>query len=193
MTWAAAVPLMAACVGDWCSVAGEVEAELDGGGDVIEFHLKSGPNGWLSNFAEYPIVVDGVEWPTSEHYYQAAKFTEDLAWREAIRQKPRPYHAWRMGRSPEHAVRGDWDEVKDAVMLRAVRAKFSQHPALGSQLVGTGSALLVEHAPGDFYWGDGGDGSGLNRLGQILMQVREELREVIGSGVWPGGPDGGAG
>lgn len=35
---------------------------------------------------------------------------------------------------------------------------------------------LVESAPGDFYWGCAADGSGLNRLGQILMEVREVLR-----------------
>lgn len=162
----------------WGVADGAQNRETVGRAKMIPFHLKSGPNGWLSNFAEYPIVVDGVEWPTSEHYYQAAKFTEDPEWREAIRLKQRPYDAWRMGRSPDHAVRGDWEAVKDQVMLLAVRAKFFQHAGLGWQLVGTGDALLVEHAPGDRYWGDGGDGSGLNRLGEILMQVREELREA---------------
>jgi hypothetical protein len=28
----------------------------------------------------------------------------------------------------------------------------------------------------DSYWGDGGDGSGKNMLGKILMRVRDELR-----------------
>lgn len=147
---------------------------------MIQFHLKSGPYGWLSNFAHYPIWVDGQEWPTNEHYYQAAKFTDDPEWREVIRLQPRPYDAWRMGRSPQHVVRGDWAAVKDEVMLRAVRAKFLQHEGLGRQLLETGTELLVEHSPGDSYWGDAGDGSGQNRLGQILMQVRDELR----GGLW---------
>ncbi len=43
-------------------------------------------------------------------------------------------------------------------------------------LVGTGDAILVEHTAKDDYWGDGGDGRGKNRLGKILMQVRDELR-----------------
>jgi hypothetical protein len=43
-------------------------------------------------------------------------------------------------------------------------------------LLGAGNARIVEHTEKDRYWGDGGDGSGRNRLGQILMQVREELR-----------------
>jgi ribA/ribD-fused uncharacterized protein len=61
-------------------------------------------------------------------------------------------------------------------MLEAVRAKFTQHDDLKEILLGTGDAKLVEHTEWDSYWGDGGDGSGKNRLGHILMQVREELR-----------------
>jgi ribA/ribD-fused uncharacterized protein len=142
---------------------------------MIKFHLKSGPYGWLSNFAPYPIIVDDREWPTSEHYYQAAKFPSDPQYQEEIRQNVRPYDAWRFGRNPVKPVRADWDEVKETVMLTAVRAKFEQHGELAARLLGTGTVELVEHAPNDPYWGDGGDGHGANRLGHILMQVRTEL------------------
>jgi N-glycosidase YbiA len=56
------------------------------------------------------------------------------------------------------------------------RAKFSQHPQLQELLLGTGEAGLVEHTANDDYWADGGDGTGRNRLGVLLMQVRSELR-----------------
>ena len=62
-------------------------------------------------------------------------------------------------------------------MRKVVLAKFTQHADLRAILLGTGDALLVEHTENDSYWADGGDGSGLNRLGQILMSVREELRK----------------
>lgn len=62
-------------------------------------------------------------------------------------------------------------------MTEAVRAKFSQHEDLAAILLGTGDAKLVEHTRNDAYWGDGGDGSGKNMLGQILMRVRAELAE----------------
>jgi predicted NAD-dependent protein-ADP-ribosyltransferase YbiA (DUF1768 family) len=68
------------------------------------------------------------------------------------------------------------DSVKDQIMLDAVRTKFNQHNDLRATLLGTGDARIVEHTANDSYWGDGGDGSGRNRLGQILTQVREELR-----------------
>jgi ribA/ribD-fused uncharacterized protein len=46
-------------------------------------------------------------------------------------------------------------------------------------LLATGDARIVKHTENDAYWGDGGDGSGENRLGQILMRVREELRSML--------------
>lgn len=60
-------------------------------------------------------------------------------------------------------------------MLDALRAKFGQHPELRALLLATGSAELVEHTAIDTYWADGGDGSGKNMLGVLLMRVRDEL------------------
>ena len=85
--------------------------------------------------------------------------------------------AARMGRSRGHKLRADWEKVKDAIMREAVLAKFTQHAELRKILLDTGDAKLVEHTENDSYWGDGGDGIGRNMLGQILMSVRQELRE----------------
>ena len=63
-------------------------------------------------------------------------------------------------------------------MLEGLRAKFGQHPDLAARLLHSGDRLLVEHTRNDSYWGDGGDGAGKNRLGHLLMQVREELRRA---------------
>jgi ribA/ribD-fused uncharacterized protein len=54
--------------------------------------------------------------------------------------------------------------------------KFELHREIREVLLSTGDEELVENAPSDYYWGCGKDGSGLNRLGQILMAVRAELR-----------------
>jgi ribA/ribD-fused uncharacterized protein len=66
--------------------------------------------------------------------------------------------------------------VKDNIMRESLRAKFDQHPALKSLLLGTGDAELVDHTTNDRYWADGGDGNGRNRLGQLLMELRAQLR-----------------
>ncbi|AMV24280.1 Swarming motility protein YbiA [Gemmata sp. SH-PL17] len=88
----------------------------------------------------------------------------------------RPSDAANMGRSRKLPLRRDWESVKDQIMLDALRAKFTQHDDLKAILLGTGDAKLVEHTANDSYWADGGDGGGKNRLGQLLMRLREELR-----------------
>ena len=142
----------------------------------IKFYRVEDPFGCFSNFAPFPIFIDFLEWPTSEHYFQGQKFpgTEH---EEAIRGVDSPMVAARMGRDPDRPLREDWEAVKDDVMRDAVRAKFTQHKKLANILLSTRDALLIEHTSNDFYWGDGGDGTGRNMLGHILMEIRDELRE----------------
>ena len=144
-------------------------------GDVIRFYRQSDAYGEFSNFAHWPVRIDGKTWPTTEHYFQAQKFA-GTAYAEEIRCARGPGIAARLGRTRKLTLRDDWESVKDAVMYTAVLAKFEQHAPLRELLLGTGDATLVEHTDRDRYWGDGGDGSGKNRLGQILIRVREELR-----------------
>src|SRR5215203_1110988 len=125
-------------------------------GRTINFYAVNDKYGEFSNFAAYPIVVDGVSWPTSEHYFQAQKFAGTEHERE-IRAARRPMEAARMGRERHRPLRSDWESVKDDVMLRALREKFTQHPQLAQRLLSTKAATLVEHTPNDSYWADGGD------------------------------------
>jgi ribA/ribD-fused uncharacterized protein len=144
---------------------------------VIHFCAVEGPYGYMSNFAPYPIKLDGRSWPTTEHYFQAQKFA-GTGYEEDIRRARTPMIAARLGRDDSMPIRSDWEQVKDDIMLEAVRAKFAQHSELLHQLLKTGSARIVEHTAKDTYWGDGGDGTGKNMLGCILMQVRDELRDA---------------
>lgn len=145
--------------------------------DVIYFYSPRDAYGEFSNFAACPIRLKGKVWPTSEHYFQAHKFAGS-ADAEEIRRTKKPALAARMGRDRKRPLRRNWDRIKDNVMRDAVRAKFTQHPELAAMLLGTGDAALVEHTERDNYWGDGGDGSGRNMLGFILMQIRAELRKA---------------
>jgi len=144
--------------------------------DPIRFYSVADEYGEFSSFAPYPIVVDGRRWPTSEHYFQAAKF-KDQRDQDAVRKAKSPMLAARMGRDRKRKLRPDWESCKVSVMRKAVFAKFTQHPDLGALLLSTGDAKLVEHTENDDYWGDGGDGRGKNMLGRILMDVRSELKE----------------
>ena len=143
--------------------------------DVTNFYSVNAEYGGFSNFSPHPITLKGKSWPTSEHYFQAQKFA-GAPDEEELREAKSPMIAARMGRSRKRPLRKDWEAVKDAIMHEAVLAKFTQHADLRGVLLGTGEATIVEHTENDAYWGDGGDGRGRNRLGEILMQVRQELR-----------------
>ena len=143
---------------------------------VIQFYSTTGEYGCFSNFSRHPVFLQGKRWPTSEHYFQAQKFAGEPD-EEEIRQANKPMLAASMGRDRKRPLRRDWESVKERVMMDALRAKFTQHEELTATLLGTGDALLVEHTANDDYWGDGGDGTGKNRLGVLLMRLRAELAE----------------
>ena len=146
----------------------------------IKFYHRHEPYYEFTNFSVYPIQLDGKQWPTTEHYFQAQKFI-GTPYEEAMRKQPTARGAFDMSRNPSvsHWRRGDWDRVKDDVMLKCLRAKFTQHKDLREKLLDTGERNLIEHTSNDSYWGDGGDGSGQNKLGKLLMRVRKEFSKQV--------------
>ncbi|MDJ0619907.1 MAG: NADAR family protein [Calothrix sp. MO_192.B10] len=133
--------------------------------------------GCFSNFSRHGFELDGFWWLTSEHYFQAQKFVEsDRFWFDKIREVKTPKEAAKMGRSRKHPLRSDWEQVKDEIMQQAVLCKFQTHADIRELLLGTGDELIVENSPVDYYWGCGADGSGKNKLGEVLMTVRGILR-----------------
>ena len=148
---------------------------------TIHFYRVSEPFGALSNFSPHPFQLKGVTWPTSEHYFQAQKFAGSPD-EEEIRTTASPMIAARMGRDRKRPLRGDWETVKEQIMREALHAKFTQHADIRELLLSTGDALLIEHTKNDRYWADGGDGTGRNRLGHLLMELRDELRRETSHG-----------
>ena len=141
---------------------------------LLDFYSVRDPYGEFSNFALFPVVIDELEWPTSEHYYQAHKYS-DPEMIERVRLTKTPYEAAKLGRDPQFPKRAEWEMVKDDIMEIAVRAKFDQYPILQKLLKQTKSAYLFEHTRLDCYWGDCGDRTGLNKLGNLLMLLRSEM------------------
>jgi ribA/ribD-fused uncharacterized protein len=142
---------------------------------IYFYSTREEPYGCFSNFSAHGFELDGLYWPTSEHYFQAQKFV-GTPHAEEIRQARTPKEAAEMGRERYRPLRPDWEAVKDGVMRRAVRRKFEAHAGIRAVLLGTGDEELVEATSGDYYWGCGTNGTGKNRLGQILMELRAQLR-----------------
>jgi ribA/ribD-fused uncharacterized protein len=160
------------------------EAEVPTGAQVaaegpIKFFVKlENEYRGFSNFAPSPVVLGGKRYPTAEHYVQAMKFPDDPVWQETIRVSANAAKARQLAMDTGHPVRADWDTVKEGIVLEALRAKFQQNRGLLEQLKGTGVRPLIEASP-DPFWGEGRTGKGKNRMGKLLEQVREELREYV--------------
>ncbi|MCU0490736.1 MAG: NADAR family protein [Chloroflexaceae bacterium] len=142
----------------------------------IYFYSTRDAYGCFSNFSAHGFELKGTWWRTSEHYFQAQKFA-GTAHEEAVRQARTPKDAANMGRQRTRPLRPDWEQVKNDVMREAVRAKFRAHADIRQTLLDTGDEELIEATSSDYYWGCGTDGTGKNMLGNILMEVRAELRQ----------------
>lgn len=142
---------------------------------AIRFYSKNEAFSELSNFSSHGIEMDGLWYPTVEHYFQAQKF-HDVQYREKIRAARTPKESKTLGRSRKVPIRSDWEEVKDEIMFDACLRKFQMHKSLKELLLSTGDEELIENAPTDYYWGCGRRGTEQNKLGKILMRVRQKLR-----------------
>lgn len=132
-----------------------------------------GEFGFLSNFYEATIYVDGKKYKSVEHAYQAHK-TLDPWSRKLIREAVTPGQAKKLGQGV--SLRPDWDSVKVDLMRTFVRKKF-ENPFLRPLLLATGEAKLVEsNTWNDTFWGVC-RGVGQNWLGKILMEIRDEIRK----------------
>lgn len=144
---------------------------------------------WPSEF-----TVEGVSYPTAEHYMMAekARLFGDEEIRERILQAPDPSQAKALGRRVSGFDTARWEEVRLPIVVTGNLAKFGQDPSLRSYLLGTAPRRLVEASPVDRVWGiglaaedpraqDPAQWQGLNLLGEALMDVREKLSVFDGS------------
>ena len=146
----------------------------------------------FSNMAEYGMEIDGIKYPSVEHYFQAMKaveFKDDESLKKIMKTKTgKAVKA--VGRKVANFTDIVWDARKEDVMKKAVRAKFVQHPALRKLLLDTGDKIIGEANPRDLYWGIGTSATqekakipskwrGKNRLGHILMELRAELKDSV--------------
>lgn len=144
----------------------------------------------LSQWYESAFVIDGITYPTAEHYMMAekARLFRDENTLQMILSAWHPGEAKKLGRRVAGFDESVWAAHRFDIVVRANLAKFSQHPPLRRYLLGTGERVLVEASPVDPIWGIGmaetdADAQnpnlwrGLNLLGFALMQVRECLRQ----------------
>lgn len=161
---------------------------------TIRFYGRSNEQyKWMSNFHVAIFTLQGHQWASIEHWYQAMKALDPDV-QAMVRSAGTPGEAKRLGRVI--ACRPDWEDivgtpalhtllqddkgplvhlVKDHFMFTGLIAKFTQRKELREALLLTASEELVEDSPTDLYWGIGKNGTGLNKLGRMLQLVRSQL------------------
>lgn len=138
---------------------------------------------FLSNFQLCDIEFEGHIYKSTEHAFQAAKTIIEEE-RTMIRDAVSPGKAKRLGAPPHKGgkitMRPGWDEMKYDVMYQLCLQKFEKHLELRKLLLATGDAPLLEgNNWSDRIWGCemvGGQWKGMNKLGEILMRIRNELK-----------------
>lgn len=132
---------------------------------------------FLSNFYDTPVTYLGLTYQNNEAAFQSAKVigTKQEDQRQTFTHLA-PNEAKRKGRHV--LLRPDWEKAKDQIMYEIVKDKFTNNPDLQEKLLATGNAILTEgNTWHDVYWGyDTRQKRGQNKLGKILMRVRQELK-----------------
>lgn len=132
----------------------------------------------FSNFDDMhaPIVFEGIEYPTVEHFFQAMK-CRDISVRLRIANAPGPGAAKSMGRKCR--MRDDWKDIRYDVMLHGLLHKFAVGTHWRKLLDATKGQYIVEwNTWHDNIWGqcqcfDCRSIKGQNLLGKALMAIRD--------------------
>jgi len=158
--------------------------------EILYFFSKEPENKEFSNFYETNFTLDGVEYKSAEHAFQAIKartFGDETSFGKILKAK-----SAQSAKSFGKKVSGFKDEVwtpekKEGIMKQIVRAKFTQNLELRKKLVDSGDKILANADARDKFWGVGTSATtaiakdpskwkGENRLGKMLMDLRTELR-----------------
>lgn len=150
--------------------------------------------GCLSQWWPAPFTVDGVEYPTAEHWMMArkARLFGDAAAEHAAEAAPGPRQAKAAGRRVAGFDQEVWERERYAIVVEGNVRKFERHAELREYLLGTTSRVLVEASPLDRVWGvglaaeddrvrDPARWRGLNLLGFALMEARQRLLTRTGT------------
>lgn len=130
----------------------------------------------FSNYSIHSIKIDGIGvFPTVEAAFQAHKNINDKEYVQKQIDSKSVIMSKYLGN--KIVTNDDWEEKKVEIMEKILELKFEQHECIRENLLNTGLRQIVEHTKDDTFWGDGGDGTGKNMLGKILMKIRNKYYE----------------
>jgi type I restriction enzyme, S subunit len=161
---------------------GALEQRIYKPAEVIAFRKTNEPFGGLSNMAPgFPVVVNHVRFWTSEALYQCCRYPDAPDVQRLIASQRSPMTAKMKSKKYRDRTRPDWENIRVRVMRWSLRVKLAQNQnTFGQLLLATGDKPIVEESTKDQFWGakvQNGDAlAGVNVLGRLLMELREQLR-----------------
>lgn len=145
------------------------------------FRRPSDEFGGFSNMSvSFPLTVLGMHVRSSEHLYQAMRFTHEAEIQRDVLQAKSPMESKRIAREWDAWTRSDWMDIRVNAMQWALRTKLAQHVSrFGSLLKSTGTRPIVEWSRHDSFWGAGPINQetvhGVNVLGQLLTELCDDF------------------
>lgn len=135
----------------------------------------------FSNFQPFNITYQDVVYRSVEHLYQAMKF-RDEDYRQMIADCPTAAKAKKTARILADSIRPDWDQLKLGVMRVGLSHKFAPGTTYHDQLMATEGEIVEDNWWHDNFFGncfceDCLRSEGLNHLGRMLMEIRENYRD----------------
>ena len=154
-----------------------------------------GENCVFSNLnTEYPVEIDGISYICNEQYIQCAKasmFGDDESV-EKIMKTDNPHEIRNLGKNISGFYYWEWRQKVMSFMKKCMRQKFMNQLGAQRVLLRTGNKIIAE-ASRDTYWGSGTHitnesaldmeaWEGKNKMGEILMGIRNEIQQLAGTG-----------
>jgi type I restriction enzyme S subunit len=150
--------------------------------EVVVFRVTTGEFGGLSNMAPgFPVEISDIRIPTIEALYQACRYPDFPLYQAEILDQPSPMTAKMKSKKYRDHTRSDWDRKRVSIMKWCLRLKLAQNwTRFGSILLRTDTKSIVEESKRDDFWGakpkEDGTLVGMNVLGRLLMELREQLQ-----------------
>lgn len=149
--------------------------------ECITFKSTKGKYGGLSNMAPgFSIYIGNQFIRTSEVLYQALRFPDYPEIQKKLIDFPSPISAKKFGRNHIEKTRMDWNIHRFKIMKFCIELKLYQNKELFSKvLLDTRDLPIVEYAETDKVWGASEEGDsfvGINALGRLLMELRENVK-----------------
>jgi ribA/ribD-fused uncharacterized protein len=134
---------------------------------------------YFSPYTAHAIEIGSVVYPTVEHAYQCQRYNDPKIIAEILTARS-PVKAWEISSKYKHLQVPDFREHKLETMKKLMTMKAIQHREVRDALLASQKAQIVKHIttypPGDGFWDDGEHGEGLNHMGKIWMEIRDELK-----------------